>query len=1038
MSDRQTAALDTWLSKLGYADEDRVLHRRGEPIPEAHPYAREIQTLLSPDGAIRAKAVFDVEGVPTVVFVGDNEQPLSPRELDEARKRIWNQNLATVVIEVKGETAQALPARKLANAGEELDLAHARPDGPFSAFDFTSANVSRREPDWFDAKARVDRRLLRNLLIVASQLSESGFDVALEGIAHQQLAQQLVGQVLFISYLEHRRIVGETYRLKREVGELHVLVREADRRGVELLIDALRADFNGDFLADDRHQPWRALTTEGFALLDQFLRRTDMQTGQGDFWNYDFSYIPVELLSGIYETFLPSKQQAAEGAYYTPRNLAMLAVDQAFSTSPDPLSETIFDGACGSGILLTTAYRRLISLSEIRSGRQLSFSERAELLKRHIFGADINFMACRVTAFSLYLSLLEGLDPADISVAQEVEGTKLPSLSGVNLAHGSETADFFTERHAFWGKRFSLLISNPPWVEPEGDAHTSADAWAERARAPHVRRQIAGAFTLRALDFLKEGGRVCFILPIPQFLAPTSSAFVAELFRGFRPVRLINFGDLQGLLFQTAELTCHVFIAERRPEAHSGRIPVGEAFEYWVPKADLSLALGRLTMQSSDRHRVLTMSVTDDPRLLVTLMWGDANDLAILRRLSVRGTFADFWKGPPKSRRWVLRKGIHLRDRSREAVDAGVLRQMKFLDVAALKAGSPILHPDLLRPWPEQETTVVGLGADVLRVFNGPRILFPDGFSNVERNIRAVYFDGPAAFTHSVGVIAGDSNDAGLLKFAAVFLRSTLGRYLLMMLVWKMLSDRNGFHLADLACFPFFPPESAPNPDVARNALKKVAECVNTIARASEPHQHLAFNALLPVINHEVFAYFGLSFDEQVLIEETVSVLLPSVRPRSLESLDTPAQKAAQLSDLARYAHTLGAALTSWRTRMGGKGSFQVGVVTSDPNRAGPSGIVRVGYDEGATGDANSSSEINDETVLATLGALRDAGLRVLPSGSTVDLMPDAQIMIGSALYLVRPLTRRSWTVRQALRDAENIVRSVQARGRVSTPMEVA
>ena len=179
----------------------------------------------------------------------------------------------------------------------------------------------------------------------------------------------------------------------------------------------------------------------------------------------------------------------------------MLAVDQALANSPDPLSETIFDGACQSGILLTTAYRRLIALSEAREGQQLSFAERGELLKSRIFGGDINFMACRVTAFSLYLSLLEGLDPADIMEAQEREEAKLPRLDGTNLMHGSEVADFFREAHAFSGKRFSLIISNPPWKEPEGADRTSADDWADRVGAPFVRRQIAGAYALRAIDF---------------------------------------------------------------------------------------------------------------------------------------------------------------------------------------------------------------------------------------------------------------------------------------------------------------------------------------------------------------------------------------------------------------------------------------------------------------------------------------------------------------------------------------------------------
>ncbi|WP_209444077.1 hypothetical protein [Rhizobium sullae] len=57
----------------------------------------------------------------------------------------------------------------------------------------------------------------------------------------------------------------------------------------------------------------------------------------------------------------------------------------------------------------------------------------------------------------------------------------MPSLNDTNLVHGEETADFFRNEHAFNGRRFSLIISNPPWAEPEGATRTSADDWAERA-----------------------------------------------------------------------------------------------------------------------------------------------------------------------------------------------------------------------------------------------------------------------------------------------------------------------------------------------------------------------------------------------------------------------------------------------------------------------------------------------------------------------------------------------------------------------------
>lgn len=106
------AVLKQWLDRLGYAAEPAALHVRGAAISEAHPYALEIKSLLKPDGAVRAQAVFVVEGVPTVVFMAD-DQPLSASALDDVRKRIWNQNLATVVIELRDREAVALPVRKL-------------------------------------------------------------------------------------------------------------------------------------------------------------------------------------------------------------------------------------------------------------------------------------------------------------------------------------------------------------------------------------------------------------------------------------------------------------------------------------------------------------------------------------------------------------------------------------------------------------------------------------------------------------------------------------------------------------------------------------------------------------------------------------------------------------------------------------------------------------------------------------------------------------------------------------------------------------
>lgn len=1022
-------SLNEWLEQLGYAEEPQALHLRGHRVRDVHPYAVEIEALLRPEGAIKAHAVFDIEGVPTVVFVGDDGTPLTTSDMDRIRQKVWNQNLATVVIELNGKSAQAFPARRLIGS-EELFLDKARPDGPFSALDVVSANLSRRLPSWFDMDERVDRKLLVNISATVSHLSESGFGVELRQTEVRRHAESLMGQVLFISYLEHREIVGTAYREWRSVKRLHDLVSDGDYEGIRRLVDWLHQDFNGDFLDDDSYDPWSYVVSEGYDIIDQFLSRTDMKTGQGDFWNYDFSYIPVELLSGLYESFLSPIQRVKDSAYYTPRHLAMLAVDQALALSPDPLSEKIFDGACGSGILLTTAFRRLVALSEVRRCRRLSFKERIDLLVEHVFGADINMIACRVTAFSLYLSLLEGLDPADIKEAQEHDDVKLPRLDGTNLLHG-ENADFFGPNHDFLGMKFDLFISNPPWKELSGATVTSADEWTQTSGAPFARRQIAGAYALRSLDFLSDNGRLCLLLPVSQFLDRSNTPFVSYFLDRVAPNRLINFGDLQNLLFPAAESTCHVFLGTKRDADRRGGVPFDETFDYFVPKADMSLRYGRLTMQSADRHSLQTLSALQDPETLVTLMWGDANDLALWTRLTTIGTLGDFWTGPKAARRWACRKGVHLADRSRETVTSVPLAEKLFVSPGALREASPLLHRNRLTEWPAVQQTVVGVNEDLMRVFDGPRVLFSDGFSRQDLSIRAAYFDAPATFTCSIGAIAGPEADRSLLQFAAVYLRSSLARYFLMMRGWKMLCQRNSVHLADIKSFPFFESAAAPDPEAARRALDRTAEKIEYLSQLDEFDQVSWYSDNARDFDEDVYDFFSLSNDERSFVRETVDIFLPSIRPRSVKNLDTPTQKTARLDDFDSYAYALANALVAWRKRTKGQGHFQVSVLTNKIGRPGSVGVVRIKYALAETASHDAATCVDDKAVQATLSELRRQGLTIVPIGDAVQLIPDAYIWTNNALYIVRLPALRNWTMRRALQDAERIVRIVQDRQRI-------
>ena len=86
----------------------------------------------------------------------------------------------------------------------------------------------------------------------------------------------------------------------------------------------------------------------------------------------------------------------------------------------------------GSGIFLVEAFRRIVRHRVYQNQRQrLSWQELREILKNQIAGIEINSEAIRITAFSLYLALLNYQEPRNI-LSQIKRGEKLPFLIWLN------------------------------------------------------------------------------------------------------------------------------------------------------------------------------------------------------------------------------------------------------------------------------------------------------------------------------------------------------------------------------------------------------------------------------------------------------------------------------------------------------------------------------------------------------------------------------------------------------------------------------
>lgn len=1006
--------LESWLEALGYKDSPAALHLQSDPLPSCHPYHSELSDLLSPEGHIRAKAVFDVDGVPTVCFFDDPDGSLEGVS-DVIRERIWNQNLVSIVLTVERDQAHAVPSALREAKPVLLPLEEAHPFGAFSSADVQSGELFSRYPTWFSPEKKVDRTLLKNLSLVVGDLARLGVE--------KFKAQMLMAQLMFIAYLEHRGIVGEAYRQSRNVGSIFALVREQSHSDILNLLQHLKADFNGDLLGPQSgvDDVWANLSKSAFLLLNDFLDRVDLDTRQQAFWSYDFRLIPVELLSGIYEIFL-SDEKRAVGAYYTPRHLATLAVDQAFAHSKNILNEKVYDGACGSGILLTTAFRRMIAVTEAQNGRQLTFTERNNLLKSNIFGSDINESACRVTAFSLYLSVLENLEPTDIAKLTEKGDSKLPHLMENNIQAGEE-GDFFSEQNRnVLARNCTIFLSNPPWVEPKGEEVLSADTWVSRYNHTIPRRQLCAAFMLRALDCLRnEDSRMCFILPVSILAASTSQSFVRDWTQLCEIETIINFGDLRKLLFDEAKQPTLVVVVKPRSKEKKPHRP--EVFDYLVPKADISFAFGRLTLHGSDRHRIPTSLLAMDNTILTTLFWGNAADQALLTKLQLKGSIDDLFD---KHVGWTTAKGFHKHDSAvKNPVPSLPLHGIPFLDARKFDIDGPLLNTDALEAFPDTIETVANLSEDLMSLFSGPRIVFTDGLTS-HRELCAGYTDVPFSFSSSLGVIKPPPRDENLLCFLSIYLHSDLVRYLLLLTAYQISFERERVTLRNIKDIPFIRPSAHNDPERASVIVGEAAAFVARFKDADLFQLKSLRDDQKAFMDNLVYEYFEISPTERSRIKEIVSLILPSIQPSNYEALKTPLQSRVGPHEIQSYQSVLLQELEMWRDGMGGSGNFIAEITLGSDQSYGALGIVKLDMAPGAQSSSSNIKSAGDVAVSALITELRRRDLLPVRMRNNIYLVANYVIRVEDSLYLIKPLVNRFWLQGEATRDAERLVRFIQ------------
>ncbi|NES20062.1 MAG: N-6 DNA methylase [Symploca sp. SIO3E6] len=207
----------------------------------------------------------------------------------------------------------------------------------------------------------MDTQLLNNLKKLEQYLKERNLDL--------QIIHALIGKYVYIRYLYDRGILSKEWLVENNLNLDTVLSRKATLVGLLHLTEVLENRFNGAVFP----LPPNVETIVGdeiVSLIASTFKGDDPISGQLhlDFEAYDFSYIPVETLSSIYEQFLHSQGTGKQvGAVYTPEPVADYLLCELEESKPLRSGMKILDPCCGSGIFLVLAYRKLIELALAQS-----------------------------------------------------------------------------------------------------------------------------------------------------------------------------------------------------------------------------------------------------------------------------------------------------------------------------------------------------------------------------------------------------------------------------------------------------------------------------------------------------------------------------------------------------------------------------------------------------------------------------------------------------------------------------------------------
>ena len=506
----------------------------------------------------------------------------------------------------------------------------------------------------------------------------------------------VTGRALFFRFLHDRRIV-----VRRELADicpsadnLKDVFSNAERAAATSCW--LDETFNGDLLPlldglDSALPPVARMRayrkffrdvgekTNGnvFRHLDAIMRGWKHVSGSSfqttiDWDDFNFAHIPIGVLSQIYESFSRRWDvvQAEEtSVHYTPKNIALLLVEEALAGVREPQDALVLDPACGAGVFLVLAFRQLVRLHWKKAGRRPDKRVIHRILYKQIRGFDVSESALRLAALALYITAIEvngtTRPPKILKFPRALKGEVLFNFGPHDTEerrHGFVLGSLALNVPVHFNAQFDVVVGNPPWTRLRLKPTTSIEKAEQQARNAatnknfsEITRRVLAArkikgidiasyknpdnnpdlpFLWRATEWAKPGGAIAMALPGRIILKQSAAGRLAReaLLRGLTVSGILNGSDLEKTaVWPNMDLPFMLLFARNTVP------PAQHQFSFVTPVRENALckrAEFRFDFRSA--QAVSVDSAVAKPWMLKALSLGSALDVEVLEKISAR------------------------------------------------------------------------------------------------------------------------------------------------------------------------------------------------------------------------------------------------------------------------------------------------------------------------------------------------------------------------------------------------------------------